>query len=211
LLTDNRPNLSPQSCRIAAQPPPQPCIDSTPHLYPVSCRHAPTHQPFSWRVGCRSILGWCSATTTTTRRRAPLLRTWCKGRSPHFIKTRSMLAALPIARRWSRSPRSCREQPSVLAPRASSSRAPAQAIPIYRRALELAPNVMAARHNLGSALHTLKKFTESVAILEPLVRKCPSKKLSVKRHASRGLNSSWKRPACRGPTETQPPSPAGRG
>ena len=58
---------------------------------------------------------------------------------------------------------------------------------------------MAARHNLGSALHTLKKFTESVAILEPLVRKCPKKKLSVKRHASRGLNSPWNRPACRGP------------
>ena len=117
MLTDNRPNLSPQSCRIAAQPPPQPCIDSTPHLYPVSCRHAPTHQPFSWRVGCRSILGWCSATTTTTRRRAPLLRTWCKGRSPQFIKTRSMLAALPIAQILSRTTfRSC--APRLIVPRA---------------------------------------------------------------------------------------------
>ena len=30
----------------------------------------------------------------------------------------------------------------------------AEAIPIYRRALEIAPSIMAARHNLGSPPHS---------------------------------------------------------
>ena len=41
----------------------------------------------------------------------------------------------------------------------------AEAIPIYRRALALKPDIMAARHNLGSALHTLKRFGESLHVL----------------------------------------------
>ena len=45
----------------------------------------------------------------------------------------------------------------------------AEAIPIYRRALQVKPDIMAARHNLGSALHTLKVFPEALSILEPLV------------------------------------------
>lgn len=31
----------------------------------------------------------------------------------------------------------------------------AEAIPIYKKALEIDPAIMAARHNLGSALHTV--------------------------------------------------------
>ena len=48
----------------------------------------------------------------------------------------------------------------------------AEAIPIYRRALALKPDIMAARHNLGSALHTLKRFGESLNVLPQCVHVC---------------------------------------
>ena len=43
-----------------------------------------------------------------------------------------------------------------------------EAIPVYRRALELDPTIMAARHNLASALHTIKRLQEAVEVLEAL-------------------------------------------
>lgn len=59
--------------RVASRRSPHPSLALTRRLISTLSHAAtpPTHQPFSWRVGCRSILGWCSATTTTTRRCAP--------------------------------------------------------------------------------------------------------------------------------------------
>ena len=49
----------------------------------------------------------------------------------------------------------------------------AEAVSVYRRVLEIQPDLWQAKHNLGTSYHSLKRFSEARALLEEVYRDVP--------------------------------------